>query len=54
MALALETQDWLQAKIVEADGSPVDCRRVVGWKKVHTSSSNEHNAGLIWNVDGES
>jgi hypothetical protein len=50
-----ETQDWLQAKIVEADGSPVDWES--GWvekSKVHTSSSNEHNAGLIWNIDGES
>lgn len=50
-----ETPDWLQAKIVEADGEPVDWE--TGWvekNKVHTSASSDYTAGLIWDVNGES
>lgn len=49
-----ETPEWLQAKIVEADGSPVDWE--AGWvekSKVRTDASSDQKLGLIWNIDGE-
>lgn len=49
-----ETSEWLQAKIVEADGEPVDWE--TGWvekNKVHTDASSDYTAGLIWNIEGE-
>lgn len=49
-----ETPEWLQAKIVEADGSPVDWES--GWvekSKVRTDASSDQKLGLIWNIDGE-
>jgi len=49
-----ETPQWLQAKIVEADGQPVDWE--TGWVElslVKANASSEYNSGLIWNVDGE-
>ncbi|KAI93741.1 hypothetical protein T281_14905 [Rhodomicrobium udaipurense JA643] len=49
-----ETPDWLQAKIIEADGSPVDWE--IGWVEKHelrTNASSEYKAGLLWDIDGE-
>jgi hypothetical protein len=46
------TGEWLQAKVVEADGSPVDWE--TGWvpKKVLTTTmTGDHAAGLWWDVD---
>jgi hypothetical protein len=50
-----QTEEWLQARIAEVDGSPVDWGET-GWihKKFMTGEmSPERQAGLIWNIDGE-
>ncbi|MFT4078985.1 hypothetical protein [Rhodomicrobium sp.] len=49
-----ETPDWLQAKIIEADGSPVDWE--IGWVEksgLRMNASSEYKAGLLWDIDGE-
>lgn len=50
-----ETDEWLQAKIIEADGNPVNWE--TGWiykKFVTQNMSSDRAAGLIWNIDAES
>jgi hypothetical protein len=50
-----ETDEWLQGRIAEADGHPVDWE--TGWvhkQFVTQNVSAEVQAGLIWDVDDES
>ena len=50
-----ETEEWLQAKIVEADGKLANWE--IGWVKkkfVSETASSDFLAGLIWNVDSVS
>lgn len=49
-----ETPEWLHAKIVEADGAPVDWE--AGWvekNKIRTDASSDQKLGLLWNIEGE-
>ncbi len=49
-----ETDEWIKASIVEADGSPVDWE--TGWVKkefVTKTPSAERQAGLLWDVEQE-
>ncbi len=49
-----QSGDWVQAKIVEAEGSPVSWE--TGWvhnKYVTTNQTTEQIAGLIWSMDDE-
>lgn len=49
-----ETPEWLQAKIVEVDGRPVEWE--TGWvekDKVLSQPSGDYSAGLIWQVEEE-
>lgn len=50
-----ETEDWLQGKIVLADGYPVDWE--TGWVSkdyVSGEQSDDQAAGLLWDIDRES
>ena len=50
-----ETADWLQARIVKADGNSVNWE--TGWvhkKFVTAEASDDIKAGLLWDIDGES
>ena len=49
-----ETTEWLKARIVKADGSPVDWE--TGWvhkRFVTGEASDDMKAGLLWDIDGE-
>lgn len=49
-----ETDEWLQASIIEADGSPVNWE--TGWvykQFVTGSASPDKQAGLLWDIEGE-
>ena len=49
-----ETEEWLQAKIVESDGSAVNWE--TGWvhkKFVTDTASADAQAGLVWDIEGE-
>lgn len=49
-----ETADWLQARIVKADGSAVNWE--TGWvhkKFVTANASSDMKAGLLWDIEGE-
>ncbi len=49
-----ETADWLQARIIKADGSAVNWE--TGWvykKFVTGNASSDMKAGLLWDIDGE-
>ena len=48
-----EIGEWLQAKIIEADGHSVDWE--TGWvekNQINTTPSQEYSLGLIWDIDG--
>ena len=50
-----ETTAWLNARIVKADGSPVNWE--TGWvnkRFVTGEASDDMKAGLLWDIDGES
>ena len=50
-----ETDEWFKARIVKADGYAVNWE--IGWvhkQYVASDASDDMQAGLIWNIDGES